>query len=154
MDPVKRMSMVEHIRKRVGMYWQTHDGIPDASVWIFFLDQLTNEMGAAFMRGEVSHVDIRYDNESKTVSIECDGSALTDDLCGVCKGEVSSLLGGDRDFGGIDYAMITALSRRTGIEICKDGEWSAVKSVDGHVGGIERMFPVSQRCSFKWLNVC
>lgn len=29
------MGMVEHIRKRLGMYWLTHDGIPDASVWIF-----------------------------------------------------------------------------------------------------------------------
>lgn len=89
MDAVNQISMVENIRKRVGMYWQTHDGIPDASVWIFFLDQLANEMGAAFMRGEASYVDIRYDNESKTVSIECDGSAVTDDLRGVCKGDVS-----------------------------------------------------------------
>lgn len=89
MDAVNQISMVENIRKRVGMYWQTHDGIPDASVWIFFLDQLANEMGAAFMRGEASHVDIRYEAKSKTMSIECDGSAATDDLCGVCKGEVS-----------------------------------------------------------------
>jgi hypothetical protein len=141
MDAVKRMSMVEHIRKRVGMYWQTHDGIPDASVWIFFLDQLANEMGSAFMRGEASYVDIRYDNESKAMSIECDGSAVTDDLCGVCKGEVLSLLGGDRDLGGVDYAMITALSRRMEIVTCRNSEWSAVQCVDGHVGGIERMFP-------------
>ena len=145
MDAVNQMSMVEHIRKRVGMYWPTHDGthdgIPDASVWIFFLDQLANEMGAAFMRGEASYVDIRYDNESKTVSLECDGSAATDDLRGICKGEVSSLLGGGRDFGGVDYAMITALSHRMEIVTCRNGEWSAVKSVDGHVGGIERMFP-------------
>lgn len=141
MDGVRQISMVEHIRKRVGMYWQTHDGIPDESVWIFFLDQLANEMGAAFMRGEASYVDIRYDAESNTMSIECDGSAVTDDLCGVCKGEVSSLLGGDHDLGGVDYAMITALSRRMEIVTSRNGEWSAVKSVDGHVGGIERMFP-------------
>ena len=142
MDVVKQMSMVEHIRKRVGLYWPTqHDGIPDASVWIFFLDQLANEMGAAFMRGEASYVDIRYDSESKTMSIECDGSAVTDNLRGVCKGKVSSLLGGDRDLGGVDYAMITALSRRMEMEICKDGEWSAVQCVDGDVSGIVRMFP-------------
>ena len=141
MDGVRQISMVEHIRKRVGMYWPTHDGISDTSVWIFFLDQLANEMGAAFMRGEASYVDIRYDNESKTMSMECDGSAATDDLRGVCKGEVSSLLGGARDFCGVDYAMITALSRRMEIVTCRNGEWSAVKSVDGHVGGIERMFP-------------
>lgn len=93
MDAVNQISMVENIRKRVGMYWQTHDGIPDASVWIFFLDQLANEMGATFMRGEASYVDIRYDNESKTVSIECDGSAVTDDLRGVCDG-----IGSDKQF--------------------------------------------------------
>ena len=52
MDGVRQISMVENIRKRVGMYWPTHDGIPNASVWIFFLDQLANEMGATFMRGE------------------------------------------------------------------------------------------------------
>ena len=141
MDAVEQISMVEHIRKRLGMYWLTRDGIPDASVWMFFLDQLANEMGAAFMRGEASYVDIRYDSGSKTMSIECDGRAATDDLCGICKGEVPSLLGGDHDLGGVDYAMITALSRRMEIEICKDGEWSAVQSVEGHVGGIERMFP-------------
>ena len=124
------------------MYWLTRDGIPDKSVWVFLLDQLANEMGDAFMRGEASYVDIRYDPESKTMSIECDGSAVTDELRGVCKGEVSSLLGGDRDFGGVDYAMITALSRRTEIIICRNGECSAVKSVDGHVvGAMEQMFP-------------
>ena len=58
MDAVEQISFVEHIRKRLGMYWPTRDGIPDASVWIFFLDQLANEMGAAFMRGEASYVDI------------------------------------------------------------------------------------------------
>ena len=141
MATVKQISMVEHIRKRLGMYWPTHDGIPDASVWIFFLDQLANEMGAAFMRGEASYVDIRYDAESNTMSIECDGSAVTDDLCGVCKGEVSSLLGGDRDLGGVDYAMITALSHRMEIATCRNGEWYAVQSVDGCVGVLERMLP-------------
>ncbi len=136
------MTTVEHIKARLGMYWPTHDGIPDRSVWVFLLAQLANEMGDAFMRGEASYVDIRYDSESKTMSIECDGSAVTDDLCGVCKGEDSNLLGGDRDFGGVDYAMITALSRRTEIIICRNGECSAVKSVDGHVvGAMERMFP-------------
>ena len=141
MATVKQISMVEHIRKRMGMYWPTHDGIPDASVWIFFLDQLTNEMGAAFMRGEASYVDIRYDSESMTMSIECDGRAATDDLCGICKGEVPSLLGGDHDFGGVDYAMITALSRRMEIVTRRNGECYAVQSEYGYVGALERMFP-------------
>lgn len=142
MDAVKRISPVEYIRKRVGMFWLTRDSIPDSSVWIFLLDELANEMGAAFMRGEVSYVDIRYDSESKTMSIECDGRAATDDLREVCKSGVSeSLLGGDRRFDGVGYAMITALSRRMKIEICKDGEWYAVQCMEGNVGALERMFP-------------
>ena len=141
MAAVKQIGMVEHIRKRLGMYWPTHDGIPDASVWIFFLDQLANEMGAAFMRGEASYVDIRYDSGPKTMSIECDARAATDDLCGICKGKVSSLLGGDHDFGGVDYAMITALSRRMEIVTCRNGERYAVQCMYGHVGALERMFP-------------
>lgn len=141
MDAVKKISLVEHIRKRLGMYWPTHDGIPDASVWKFSLDQLANEMGAAFMRGEASYVDIRYDSGSKTMSIECDGRAATDDLCGVCNGKVSSLLGGDHDFGGVDYAMITALSRRMEIATRRNGECYAVQSEYGHVGALERIFP-------------
>lgn len=145
MDAVKRMSMVEHIRKRLGMYWQTRGGIPDAGVWIFLLDQLANEMGAAFMRGEASYVDIRYDAGSRTVSIECDARAATDDLCGICKGKVSSLLGGDHDFGGVDYAMITALSRRMEIVTCRNGERYAVQCMYGHVGALERMFPAIMR---------
>ena len=140
MDAVEQISMVEHIRKRLGMYWPTHDVIPDKSVWIFFLDQLANEMGAAFMRGEASYVDIRYDAESNTMSIECDGRAATDDLCGVCNGKVPSLLGGNRDLGGVDYAMITALSRRMEIATRRNGECYAVQSEYGHVGALERMF--------------
>ena len=142
MDAVKRICQVEHIRKHLGMYWLTRDGIPDSSVWIFLLDELTNEMGAAFMRGEVSYVDISYDFEPKTISIECDGRAATDNLREVCKSGVAvSLLGGDLCFGGIGYAMITALSRRLKIEICKDGEWYAVQCMDGNVGALERVFP-------------
>jgi hypothetical protein len=124
------------------MYWLTRDGIPDSSVWIFLLDELANEMGAAFMRGEVSYVDIRYDSEFKTMSIECDGRAATDDLREVCKSGVSkSLLGGDRRFDGVGYAMITALSRCMKIEICKDGECCAVQCMEGNVGALERVFP-------------
>ena len=142
MDAVEQISFVEHIRKRLGMYWPTRDGIPDASVWIFFLDQLANEMGAAFMRGEVSYVDISYDLESKTMSIECDVRAATDDLREVCKSGVSeSLLGGDLRFDGVGYAMITALSRRLKIEICKDGERHTIQCMEGNVGALERMFP-------------
>ena len=141
MDAVEQITLVEHIRKRLGMYWPTRGGIPDARGWIFLLDQLANEMGAAFMRGEASYVDIRYDSGSKTMSIECDGRAATDDLRRICTGKVSSLLGGDHDFGGVDYAMITALSRRMEIEICKDGEWYAVQCMDAHVGTLERIFP-------------
>ena len=141
MAAVKQISMVEHIRKRMGMYWPTHDGIPDASVWLFFLDQLANEMGAAFMRGEASYVDIRYDSGPKTMSMECDSTAATDDLCGICKGEVSSLLGGDSDLAGVDYAMIAALSRRMEIVTCRNGEWYAVQCMDGQVGALERLFP-------------
>ena len=107
----------------------------------FFLDQLANEMGAAFMRGKASYVDIRYDAGSKTMSMECDGAAATDDLCGICKGEVSSLLGGDRDLGGVDYAMITAMSHRMEIATCRNGEWYAVQRRDGRVGALERLFP-------------
>ena len=33
MDMVNQMSMGEHVRKRVGMYWPMDNGIPDASVW-------------------------------------------------------------------------------------------------------------------------
>jgi hypothetical protein len=37
--------------------------------------------------------------------------------------------------------MITALSRRFKIEICKDGEWYAVQCMEGNVGALERRFP-------------
>ena len=33
MDSASQINMVEHIRKRVGMYWPMDNGIPDASVW-------------------------------------------------------------------------------------------------------------------------
>jgi hypothetical protein len=36
--------------------------------------------------------------------------------------------------------MITALSRRLKIEICKDGEWYAVQCMEGNVGALERVF--------------
>ena len=111
MDAVKKISLVEHIRKRLGMYWPTHDGIPDASVWKFSLDQLANEMGAAFMRGEASYVDIRYDSGSKTMSIECDGRAATD---------------GERIF--MDIAFCTTLSNDERLFVMAHEVWHCVRS--------------------------
>ena len=32
MDTVEHVSVVDHIRKRLGMYWLTREGIPDKSV--------------------------------------------------------------------------------------------------------------------------
>ncbi len=129
------------------MYWLTRDGIPDKSVWVFLLDQLANEMAEAFGRGEVSYVDIRVsdadarcDSGCKMMSIECDGAPRTDDLQGICMGRLKGLLGEGRNLG-FEYAMINALSRFMEIETCKDGEWIAVQSVDGHVGTVERLFP-------------
>ena len=82
------------------MYWLTRDGIPDKSVWVFLLDQLANEMAEAFGRGELSYVDIRVsdadarcDSGCKMMSIECDGTPLTDDLKGICMGQVKGILG-------------------------------------------------------------
>ena len=122
------------------MYWPTRDGIPDKSVWVFLLDQLANEMAEAFGRREISYVDIRVsdadarcDSGCKMMSIECDGTPRTDDLQGICMGQVKGILGEGRNLG-FEYAMINALSRFMEIETCKDGEWHAVQSVDGHVG--------------------
>ena len=141
------MTVVEHIRARLGMYWLTRDGIPDKSVWVFLLDQLANEMAEAFGCGEISYVDIRVsdadarcDSGCKMMSIECDGAPRTDDLQGICMGQVKGILGEGRNLG-FEYAMINALSRFMEIETCKDGEWNAVQSVDGHVGTVERLFP-------------
>ena len=141
MDAVEQITLVEHIRKRLGIYWPTHDGIPDASVWIYLLDQLATGMGAAFMRGEVSYVDIRYDAGSRTMSIECDGSVTTDGLCEICKGDISGLLMGYLDLGVDAYTMIAALSHRMEIATCRNGEWYAVQRRDGRVGALERLFP-------------
>ena len=147
MDTVEHVSVVDRIRKRLGMYWLTRDGIPDKSVWVFLLDQLANEMAEAFGRGEISYVDIRVsdadarcDSGCKMMSVECDGMPRTDDLQGICMGQVKGILGEGRNLG-FEYAMINALSRFMEIETCKDGEWIAVQSVDGHVGTVERLFP-------------
>ena len=139
MDAVEHISVVDHIRKRLGVYWLTRHGIPDMSVWIFLLDQLANEVLKAFKRGEATYIDIRYFVQTRTMSLEYDGTGRIDELRELCKG--GGVNGDIAGYSGIDwigYPMMTALSRHVEIVTCTDRGWNAVQCRDGKVGTVER----------------
>ena len=142
MDTVEHISVVDHIRKRLGMYWLTRHDIPDKSVWMFLLDQLANDVVKAFRRGGVTYVDMRYAVQSRTMSFEYDGTGRIDELRELCEGGgVNRDFAGHSGFAGIGYPMMTALSRHVEIVTFTVGEWNAVQCRDGKVGAVEQLFP-------------
>ena len=142
MDTVEHISVVDHIRKRLGMYWLTRHDIPDKSVWMFLLDQLANEVVKTFKRKCVTYVDMRYAVQSRTMSFEYDGTGRIDELRELCEGGgVNRDFAGHSGFAGIGYPMMTALSRHVEIVTCTAGEWNAVQCRDGKVGAVEQLFP-------------
>ena len=137
MPNIRRVTVVEHIQERTGMYWPTgRDGIPHKSIWSFLLEEFALEFAAAQKRGKVSRIDIRHATDGRTISIECDGRTRTSDLQDVCNGK--KLRGlvrrGRSPFGGLAYAMANALSETMSLEVFDGREWKAIACKCGESG--------------------
>ena len=146
MPNIRRVTVVEHIQERTGMYWMTgRDGIPHKSLWSFLLEEFATEFAAAQKRGKVSRIDIRHATDGRTISIECDGRAWTNDFKGFCNGKYpySSLVrhGRSKYYLGLTYAMANALSDRMSLEVFDGSEWKGVKCNKGQSGCTERYLP-------------
>ena len=146
MPNIRRLTAVKHIQERTGMYWPTgRDGIPHKSLWSFLLEEFATEFAAAQKRGKVSRIDIRHATDGRTISIECDGRAWTNDFQGFCNGKYlhSSLVrhGCSKYYFGLTYAMANALSDRMSLEVFDGCEWKGVKCNKGQSGCTERYLP-------------
>ena len=144
MTRMRTMTATEHIQKRLGMYWPTDaNGIPHKSLWPFLLVEFATEFAAAQRSGEVSRVDIRHATGGRSLSIECDGRARTNDLQGVCDGrKLRGLVRRGRSpFGGLAYAMANALSETMSLEVFDGREWKAIACKCGRSGRTETCVP-------------
>ena len=145
MARIRHMTVTEHIQKRLGMYWLTANGIPHKSLWPFILVEFATEFAAAQKRGKVSHIDIRHAAGGRSLSIECDGRAWTNDLQGFCNGKYlrSGLVrhGRSKYYLGLTYAMATALSNRMSLEVFDGSEWKGMTCNKGQPGCTERYLP-------------
>ena len=137
MPNIRRVTAVEHIQERTGMYWPTDaNGIPHKSLWPNLLMEFVTDFTAARKRGEVSRVDIRRTTDRQSLSIECDGRAWTTNLRGICNGKFLRLgLGlvgiGKPFFSGLAYTLANALSEKMLLEVFDGSEWNVATFKNG-----------------------
>ena len=132
MSGIRRITVVEHIRERTGMFWPTDaKGIPHKSLWSFLLEEFATEFAAAQKRGKVSSIDIQRAKGGKSISIECDGRAWTNKFQGVINGKYSLVRYGRSVLRGYAYAIAAALSEKMSLEVFDGSEWNVATFKNG-----------------------
>ncbi len=137
MPNIRRVTVVEHIQERTGMYWPTgRDGIPHKSLWPNLLMEFATDLAAARKRGEVSRIDIKRDTDGLSLSIECDGCARRTDLRGICNGKYMRSGNGKVGMGRLlfcefAYTMANALSEKMSLEVFDGNEWNVATFKNG-----------------------
>lgn len=135
------MTLVAHMRKRLGMYVPTDsNGCPQPLVWENLLHELVAEGVESFGRGEATHLALSGDGDG--VCVEHDGGLRPGGLDRVFElpdGPVDAV--GYGWFGGIRLALAAALSERLSIETCEGGECLSVESRHGVAGPVQRLLP-------------
>ena len=126
MPGIRRLTAVEHIQKRTGMYWPTDaKGIPDKSLWPNLLMEFATDFAAVRRGGEVSRIDIQRATDGPSLTIECDGRAWMTNLRGICNGK------GLRSGNGFSYTMANALSEKMSLEVFDGNEWNVAAFRNG-----------------------
>ncbi len=132
MPNIRRVTVAEHIQTRTGMYWLTDaNGIPHKSLWPFLLEEFAMEFATAQKRGKVSSIDIQRAKGGKSISIECNGRAWTNNLRGVINGKYNLVRYGRSVFRGYAYAIAAALSEKLSLEVFDGSEWNVAAFVNG-----------------------
>ena len=137
------MTLVEHMRKRMGMYLPTDRARrPKPWVWENLLYALAADGVESFLRGEATHLAI--DGDGKRIAVAHDGRLGTGGLERVFElQDGNPVLAGVHWcwFGNIRYALVSALAERLVIEASEGGEWRAVESRCGVAGPVQRLLP-------------
>lgn len=138
----KEMTIVEHMRLRMGMYVPTEAGRPKPWVWENLLYALAADGVESFLLGEATHLAI--DGYGKRIAVAHDGRLGTGGVERVFKlQDGNPVLAGVHWcwFGNIRYALASALAERLVIEASEGGEWRAVESRCGVAGPVQRLLP-------------
>lgn len=156
------LTLIEHVKKRLGMYLPLHDGKLSDDAWNILLHELLANGIRAFVRGEAARLEIRHDQETGEVAIGHDGPDGN-----MCQNIANALQGIDLHkidqpqgdyytrYDWLTYAILGALTKKMAVETYVDGEWRATVIRDGRIGVEERLLsgllPTDTR-SFVWVR--
>lgn len=156
------LTLIEHVKKRLGMYLPLHDGKLSDDAWNILLHELFADGVRAFERGDSTRLEIRCDQETGEIAIGHDGPDGN-----MCQYVANALQGVDihktkhpegdyhTRYDWLTYAILGALTKKMTIEIYADGEWRATVIHKGETGVEERLLngllPKSAR-RFVWVR--
>lgn len=140
------LTLIEHVKKRLGMYLPLHDGKLSDDAWNILLHELLADGVRAFVRGDATRLEIRCDQETGEIAIGHDGPDGN-----MCQHIANALQGVDihktkhpqgdyhTRYDWLTYAILGALTKKMTIEIYADGEWRATVIHNGETGVEERL---------------
>ena len=140
------LTLIEHVKKRLGMYLPLHDGKLSDDAWNILLHELLADGVRAFERGESTRLEIRCDQETGEIAIGHDGPDGN-----MCQHIANALQGVDihktkhpqgdyhTRYDWLTYAILGALTKKMTIETYADGEWRATVIHNGETGVEERL---------------
>jgi len=140
------LTLIEHVKKRLGMYLPLHDGKLSDDTWNILLHELLADGVRAFVRGESTRLEIRCDQETGEIAIGHDGpdgnmcQYIANALQGIDLHKIDQPQGDYYTrYDWLTYAILGALTKKLTIEIYADGEWRATVIHNGETGVEERL---------------
>ena len=159
---MNNLAIIEHVKKRLGMYLPLHDGKLSDEAWNILLHELFADGVRAFARGDATRLEIRCDQDTGEIAIGHDGP--NGDMC---QHIANALQGNDLHkidypqgdyhtrYDWLTYAILGALTKKMTIETYADGEWRANDIRDGKIGLEQRLLsgllPTDTR-QFVWVR--
>lgn len=141
-----KLTPIEHIRARLGMYVPTRGDMPIDEVWDILLQELMADGVRAFARGAASRLEIRCNQDTGEVAIGHDGpdGNMCSNIAASFRGEHGDVSNQLKEvcitrYDWMTYAILNALSLKMTVETYVDGEWRACVCRDGKVCPEERL---------------
>ena len=159
---MNNLALIEHVKKRLGMYLPLHDGKLSDDAWNILLHELLAYGVRAFERGEATRLEIRCDQGTGEIAIGHDGpdgnmcQYIANALQGVDLHKIDQPQGDYYTrYDWLTYAILGALTKKMTVETYADGEWRATVIRDGRIGVEERLLsgllPTDTR-QFVWVR--
>ena len=140
------LTLIEHVKKRLGMYLPLHDGKLSDDAWNILLHELLADGVRAFERGASTRLEIRCDQETGEIAIGHDGpdgnmcQYIANALQGIDLHKIDQPPGDYYSrYDWLTYAILGALTKKMTVETYVDGEWRATVIRDGRIGVEERL---------------